>query len=136
MGILSSLFDFFADIFSSIWTFMKDNWLVILLIVVAVLLMNPAIAASIWGWLSTSGIIAWLGELTLMQWLVGAVGVWFLSDPAGAIEYVTDVITEVISTVAEGVSNALGLPKLAMIAGLGIAAYYFFVKDDGKEEQS
>lgn len=132
MSILSSLFDFFGSIFNDLWDFMKENWLLILIVVLAVVLMNPALLTTIGAWLETAGVVlTWIGA-NFVELLLGGMFVWLLVDPEGAISFVTDTIGEVVSTV----SSALGLDKLALWAVLGVGTYYFFIKDKDKKNDS
>jgi hypothetical protein len=131
MSFLSSLFDWFKDLFSGIWDWLKEHWLIVLLVVLAVCLMNPALMSAVWTWLSQSWIVtslgAWFGEFALTDWLWFGAGIWFLADPQGAIETVTEIIADTIETIASAVSSGLGLPTLA----LGIAALYLFTHRGG-----
>lgn len=144
MGILSDLFSFFSDLFSKLFTFIKENWLVILLLVAAVLLMNPALAAAIWTWISATAVaiggwiagiastfFAWLGQFSMLELLLGAAAIWVISDPEGAIEFVGDVIEEVTTSVGDALSSVFGSPALLLALGAGL---FFLMKDDKKED--
>lgn len=147
MSILSDIFDFFINAFRGIIKFLKDNFLLIVLIVVGLYFLAPGLLTAIGGWLATAGITVggwiataaaaawtWLGTLSLTEALWGLAAVWFISDPEGAIEFVTESIATVVTGLVEAVSEGLGLPGLIM----GGLALYFFIgrdKDDKPADQ-
>jgi hypothetical protein len=161
--LLDAIFGWIKAVWDKIWEFIKENWLIILLIVV--IWYAPQIAA----WLESSGAPAFLvdsfswigsavtptlhliggyvtsalsaiGEATWgfltsesIGWAVKALvvlgGAYLIApEEAAAIidaatEFATDVVVDVVSAIASGVSDAIGLPALAMG---GIALYFFF----------
>ena len=137
MSWLSNLFGFFTEFFAGLINFIKQHWLVILIAVAAVILLNPALAVAIgtWftaaattvgGWLAlgATSIGIWLGSLSLTQLLIGAAALWVISDPDGAIGFITDAIVEVTTAlaagVAAGVSSIIGKPVMYAAGALGL----------------
>lgn len=143
MGFLSDIFAFFKDLFSGIIKFLKDNFLLLVLIGIGIFFFFPGAWAAIIGWLSAAGgwiwagiaaVGTWLGGFTLGELLLGAAAVWFLSDPEGAIEFIADAIQEVTAAVAGGIVEGLGGSNL-LIAGLaGFGLWLWLGKSDDDEE--
>lgn len=140
MSFLSSIIDFFKELFSGIIKFLKENLLLIILIVVGIYYLAPGLltaigewlvsaASATWSWLGSAAGAAfeWLGSLGMADMLLLGAAVWFVSDPEGFVEFVAGVITKFVSAVSEG----LGLPTMAMI-GFGL---YLFMSSDSKEEE-
>jgi phage-related protein len=142
MSIFSDIFDFLKNLFSALWKFLKENLWIIVLALVAIYLWAPSLWATIWGWISTvawpaivsaaSSVWTWIGDLTPTELLTGAAALWFVSDPEGAIDTVSDVVFSLTEAVTGGVASGLGLPGLAIAA---VGFWLFFGKDDDKKEE-
>lgn len=142
---VSSVLDVLRSVLSSIWEFVRENWVVVLvLIAVVIVVFFPWVIPIIGSYLTAAwgAITSFVGTYGLGWTLAAGLGIAYLIDPEGTKKFLSDVFQfagEVLGDAVNALSEGLfGMPfgTLLLIAGGGFLLYKAISAKGGSDSES